>query len=143
MKSKLNKLLSDKGGFFYLQLMNVQQETISDNLYWFPNAKGEYAGLKEMKRAKVIYHAQQLAEGKVKLTIFNPQESPVAFFNRVALIDKKTGKRILPAFYDDNYVSILPGTTKTILVDYHAEPGQKLEATILGWNVDKQKITVQ
>ncbi len=143
MKSKLDKLLSDKGGFFYLQLMNVQQETISDNLYWFPNAKGEYAGLKEMKRAKVTYRAQQLAEGKVKLTIFNPQESPVAFFNRVALIDKKTGKRILPAFCDDNYVSVLPGTTKTILVDYHAEPGQELEATILGWNVDKQKITVQ
>lgn len=143
IKSKLNKLIAEKGGFFHLQLINAQKETISDNFYWFPDANGEYSGLKKIKQAKVIYSAKQITSGKIKLTITNPQENPIAFFNRVALIDKKTGKRILPAFYDDNYVSVLPGTTKTILVEYNAQLGQKIGATLLGWNVKKEKINIQ
>ncbi|MFA6831821.1 MAG: hypothetical protein WCR36_06085, partial [Bacteroidaceae bacterium] len=143
IKSKLDKLLEEKGGFFNLQLLNAQKESISENFYWFPDANGQYSGLQKIKRAKVTYSAKQLTTGKIELTIANPEGNPVAFFNRVALIDKKTGKRILPAFYDDNYVSVIPGTTKTILVEYNAIPGQEIEATILGWNVKKEKINVQ
>jgi hypothetical protein len=38
-------------------------------------------------------------------------------------------------FYSDNYVSVLPGETKTITVDYTPRAGVKPQVSIRGWNV--------
>jgi hypothetical protein len=143
MKLGIDQLLKDKGGFLYLQLLNDRKELVSDNFYWFPDGSGIYSGLKEMKQANVSFSARQVAAGKVELIITNPEGNPVAFFNRVALIDQKTGKRVLPAFYDDNYISVLPGASKTVMVEYNADASQKLGATLLGWNVKKQSVIVK
>lgn len=38
--------------------------------------------------------------------LINLAGAPVAFFNRLALLNPVARKRILPVFYADNYVSV-------------------------------------
>ncbi len=51
--------------------------------------------------------------------------------------------RILPAYYTDNYVSLLPGESRQIEIEYSAKsatgPGQ---LAIRGWNLATQTIPI-
>ena len=69
--------------------------------------------------------------------------STVSFFNRVSLIDSGSGERLLPVFYSDNYVSVLPGETRKILVDCTKinSTGDYLIA-VRGWNLTEQRIKI-
>jgi len=78
----------------------------------------------------------------VAVTLSNAAGNPVAFFNRVALINSNNNERILPSFYDDNYVSILPGESKTITVEYTGKQSN-LAVEVYGWNVEKQKVNIK
>ncbi|NDV77959.1 glycoside hydrolase family 2 TIM barrel-domain containing protein [Dysgonomonas sp. 511] len=132
----LDDLLKADGGFLYLQLLDKNGKQLSDNFYWYPNAEGKYTGLNKMAKAKISFTAKAIAPGKIEVTLTNPAGNPVTFFNRVSLIDSKTGKRILPAFYDDNYVSVMPGTPKTVVVEFNPENGVVPQIEVKGWNVD-------
>jgi hypothetical protein len=72
------------------------------------------------------------------VTLRNPAGGPVAFFNRVSLVDAKTKQRLLPVFYSDNYFSVLPGESKTIIVDYTPQKGETPMVSVRGWNVEEQ-----
>ncbi|WP_316799276.1 glycoside hydrolase family 2 protein [Pedobacter frigidisoli] len=138
----LKKLDKKEGVFVSLKLLNIKQQVISDNIYWLAGKDGEYSGLKNIKRAPLKVTTAKLKSNQVSVTLNNPSGNPVAFFNRVALIDSGTGKRILPAFYDDNYVSVLPGESKTITIEYPSG-GSNLSIEYYGWNVERQKIAIQ
>jgi len=135
VKGNADEIFREKGGFLYLQLLDKNQNQITDNFYWFPDAEGKYTGLNEMKETKLDVKTKILSEGKMEVTLSNPAGNPVAFFNRISLLDAQTGKRILPAFYDDNYVSVLPGKEKKIIVEYTPRQGQSLQIEVRGWNV--------
>jgi len=135
VKEKTDEIFREKGGFLYLQLLDKNQKQITDNFYWFPNADGEYTGLNEIKEVKLNVKTKILSEGKIEVTLFNPAGNPVAFFNRISLLDAQSGKRILPAFYDDNYVSVLPGKEKKVIVEYTHLQKQPLKIEVKGWNV--------
>ena len=61
---------------------------------------------------------------------------PLAFFVRLRLQDAHTGKPIRPAFYDDNYISLLPGESRTIAIEYDGAISPKqTKLTVDGWNV--------
>jgi len=125
--------------FLSLRLLDDHKQAISDNFYWLPDSSGRYAGLQEMGRAAVSAAARSTGAGKVTVTLSNPAGGPVAFFNRLSLVDPATKKRVLPVFYSDNYVSVLPGESRTITMEYQPTVGQPAPVvTIEGWNVDRQ-----
>lgn len=134
LRRSLEDRMKDNGGFLYLQLFDRQGNPLSDNLYWYPDAQGEYSGLNKMGKAGIKVSSKVVAPGKMEITIHNPKGGPVAFFNRVALTDPKTGERLLPAFYSDNYLSVVPGQTKVITAEYPQQPGVMPKVEILGWN---------
>jgi hypothetical protein len=138
----IDRLTHGQGGFLYLQLLDRNKHTLSDNLYWYPDADGNYSGLNRMQQANVSISAKALATDKIEVTVSNPQGNPIAFFNRISLIDAKTGKRILPAFYDDNYVSVLPGEDKKIVIEYAPEANITPQIEVRGWNVKAQIKTI-
>lgn len=74
----------------------------------------------------------------MEVTITNSKGNTLAFFNRIALVDSKTGERILPAFYSDNYISVAPGYSKTITVEYTSQDGVSPKVEVLGWNTVKK-----
>jgi hypothetical protein len=140
----IERMRREKGMFLSLRLLNEKKQAISDNFYWLPDSSGHYSGLEEMKKAALKVEAR-IGGAKtrtVTVTLSNPAGGPVAFFNRLSLVDAKTKKRILPVFYSDNYVSVLPGETRTITMEYTAEAGEAAPVvSVEGWNVDLMFVT--
>ena len=142
MDQFLKKLDKKEGVFVLLRILDGQKAVLSENIYWLPGKNGNYSGLQQMKNAALEVKATILAKGKIGVSLSNAAGNPIAFFNRIALVNKGTGKRILPAFFDDNYVSVLPGETKKITIEYTDELGLKKAIEIYGWNVPEQKIEI-
>jgi hypothetical protein len=62
---------------------------------------------------------------------------------KLTLVESVGAERVLPAYYSDNYMSILPGETKTIDVAYpQAAAHGGLSITVRGWNVVPTSIWV-
>jgi hypothetical protein len=125
-----------EGAFVSMRLFNEDSSMISENFYWLPGENGEYSGLQKMPKTNLDINATEMKQGIISVTLKNDRNNPVAFFNRLALIDKANGQRILPCFFSDNYFSVLPGESKTIEVEY---PSSKSSLTksieVYGWNV--------
>ncbi len=139
----VRRLGKEKGLFLSLQLLDLNKQVVSRNFYWLADASGQYSGLQSLAKSSVKLAARQAAAGKIDVTLSNPAGAPVAFFNRLAFVNPATQKRILPVFYSDNYVSVLPGESRTITLDY--TPTSDVPAPLVsveGWNVDKQLLPV-
>ncbi len=144
--SRIKDVCQEKGGFLLLQLMDADRKLISDNFYWFPDKDGQYSGLRSMQKTALDATAVSTAPGKIVVVLSAPKKGGIAFFNRISLVDSRTSKRILPAFYSDNYVSLVPGSTREISIDYIPAPGDNsttpppVSVTIEGWNTDRQSV---
>jgi hypothetical protein len=67
----------------------------------------------------------------------------VALENKLTLLNANDGSRILPAYYGDNYVSLLPGETREIEIEYPASVAMgPAEVAVRGWNLVPQTIRV-
>ncbi len=141
IKPNMDKLRAEKGVFVKLQIVDAKQTILSENIYWLPNANGNYSGLQQMKKADLSVSAHRVSSNAIEVKMENPAGNPLAFFNRISLVDPSTGKRVMPVFYDDNYVTVLPGASKTIRLEYNGV--EKGKVTVEGWNVEKQTISVQ
>ena len=69
----------------------------------------------------------------IEVTLRNKGTVP-ALAAKLTLVDA-TGRRILPAFYSDNYVSLMPGDTH--IIEIHCAPAHTANAQInlRGWNI--------
>ncbi|MEP6628005.1 MAG: glycoside hydrolase family 2 TIM barrel-domain containing protein [Ginsengibacter sp.] len=143
VKRSLDRLAKDEGVFLSLRLLDENKNLLSDNLYWLSDATGNYSGLQRMKKAAVKITATKIEAGKIEVTIRNPKGNPVAFFNRLSLINPETKQRILPTFYSDNYISVLPGEVQKIIIDYNPEKNVQPKVELYGWNVEQQLIDIR
>ncbi|MDR6825311.1 hypothetical protein J2Y59_004174 [Arcicella sp. BE139] len=143
VKKVLEEIGAEEGSFLSLQLLDENKQIVSDNMYWYPNSKGVYSGLQKMKSVENLKVAvKSIGTGKVQVTMSNPANNPVAFFNRVSIVDERTKERILPVFYNDNYVSIAPGAEKTIIID-NVPLQTKPQVSIEGWNYSLKYFNIQ
>ncbi len=87
--------------------------------------------------------ARNTGEGKVEVSIENPAGGPVAFFIRIALVNRETKKRLLPLFFSDNYVSVEPGEKRTFTLEDPQGKGTAGDLVSLsGWNVPPTYLTI-
>jgi mannosylglycoprotein endo-beta-mannosidase len=143
VKAAVDALSAKKGSFLSLQLLDENKKVLSDNFYWMPDSKGMYPGLNDLKPAGLKATAKQLKSGKIEVTLTNPANGPVNFFNRISLVNPATKQRILPVFYDDNYFSVLPGAEKKIIIDYYPEKGTVTPAiTLTNYAGNEQTIQI-
>lgn len=62
----------------------------------------------------------------------------ISFFNRVKVLDKETGKRMLPVHYSDNYLTLMPGDREEIEVDFPAGlPKDRIRIVIDSWTAER------
>jgi len=142
LKKTIDELSAKKGSFLSLQLLDGQKNVLSNNFYWIPDNKGMYSGLAELKSTPLIATAKQLKSGKIEVTMANPANAGVSFFNRISLVNASTKQRILPVFYDDNYFSILPGAEKKIIIDYTPDKNANAALTITNYAGGQQTIQI-
>jgi hypothetical protein len=59
------------------------------------------------------------------------------------ILERADSSQVLPAYYSDNYISLLPGEERTVTVKFPAEqPSGKLRLRLRGWNVVKNSSDV-
>ena len=67
--------------------------------------------------------------------------SAAALMIKLTLTDAATGQRILPAYYSDNYVSLLPGEQRVVAVAFGAGSARPAIG-LRGWNLAAQTVQV-
>jgi hypothetical protein len=66
----------------------------------------------------------------------------VALMIRLKVVRNRSGDRVLPAFYSDNYFSLLPGETREASVEFSSADlaGELPKVIEEGWNVSTREI---
>ena len=117
---------------------------LSHNLYWLANDAAGWQRIAAMTAQPVAIAATMGnavgSEAHLTVTLRNVGSAP-ALNAKVTLLGAD-GARILPAYYADNYVSLLPGETRTIDIGYPAAKGKAATVALRGWNVTAATATV-
>ncbi len=149
--------------FLDLRIYNSEKKEVDNSIYWLSTKKdvldyeaakklewpfytptksfADYTALNKLPKIKLEYDYKYSKEnefGKVTLNIKNTTET-IAFFNFLDVLDPATMQPVLPIFWDDNYVTLLPGEdrnyeAKFFLSDFN---GEKPVVEVRGWNVEK------
>ncbi|TPG21866.1 glycoside hydrolase family 2 [Sphingomonas koreensis] len=126
-----------------LTLKGPDGAEVDRNFYWRGRDEAAYRALDGLAQTPLqLAAAAPVRDGDdmlISVTLANPGQTP-ALEAKLTLVDK-AGKRILPAYYDDNYVSLLPGESRTIAIRYPADmaaDGPTLN--LRGWNVQPQSV---
>ncbi|MCF0164226.1 MAG: beta-glycosidase, partial [Bacteroidales bacterium] len=113
---------------------------VADNLYVESlDGKGQYKELLSLPKAALSVGKEMKLENgtwKVDITITNDSDIP-AYMVRLKTIGSKSGERILPVFYQDNYFSLLPGEKKIVKIHFKQEDcrGECPDIGISGFNM--------
>jgi hypothetical protein len=137
--------LMDNGGMILvaLDLIDAQGAVLSRNVYWRGRNPEAYRALNEMPAATIALTAQsgqpQGTDRPLTVTLANTGKTP-ALAIKLTVLDK-AGDRVLPAYFEDNYIALMPGEARplTVRVPAGAKPAS---IAIRGWNTPESKVSV-
>ena len=146
--------------FLSLRLSDRESRVVADNFYWLSTVPDEldydakvepweyytpskrYADfrmLNAMPPAEMAVACEaelQGEKGTIAVTLTNRSEK-IAFFVELTLLDDTTGTPVVPIFWQDNYVSLLPNEERVLTVSF--DPAVAKGALRLrGWNVEER-----
>jgi hypothetical protein len=120
-----------------LELRDAAGKLLSQNLYWLGERASSYRELNALPPATLTMHVDSHAEGKdtvVSVELTNTGKV-VSLANKLTLLMATTHARVLPAYYSDNYVSLLPGQSQSVEIEVPKGAGRgALEVALRGWN---------
>ena len=145
--------------FLDLRIVDGKGQTVGSNFYWlstkpetlayertdwFITPAKTYADFTALAKLPEVELESRLAsrvkggQGETTVTLRNPSRT-LAFFVRLKLTKSQGGQEILPVFWEDNYVSLLPGESRTLTARYRkSDLGNEEPALeLLGWNVNR------
>ena len=129
------------GDLFLLRLRLMQGESeLADNFYVLnPADPGNFQSLLQMPQARVKMEYEFRREGDEWIalaTLANRSRTP-ALMLRLNLVGDRSGGQILPVFYEDNWISLLPGERKEIAVRCAAADarGERPALRLSGFNL--------
>ena len=96
---------------FIRLLLKNGNEVISENFYWNGVTYLDYTGLDSLPPVNLDLSAKATASGDetvISATLRNATPT-IAFMPRLCLVRAVSGERVLPTYYSDNYLSLLPG----------------------------------
>jgi hypothetical protein len=132
-------LASDEMLLVKLELRNSTGELVSENFYWLGAESASYRRLNRLPASAVSVTAKSARAGDeihVQVELHNTG-IVVSFANKLTLTNA-AGERILPAYYSDNYVSLLPGESREVDIAYAAKSqNDAAQISIRGWNLTK------
>ncbi len=101
--------------FIRLRLKDGPQ-VVSENFYWDGNSYQKYEALNTLPQIALDLSASAGTDGNetvISATLHNRTHT-IAFMPRLELLRTGSGERVLPTFYTDNYLSLLPGESHAI-----------------------------
>ena len=130
--------------FVRLDLVDRNARQVSENFYWLPRSDlKELAHLEKLPAAEVSAQMTlhpQATETAAEVTVQNRSDR-IAFLVHLSLCRPTDGEEILPVWWDDNYVCLLPGESRPIRARFpKAEAGgEKPLLKLTGWNVRQRE----
>ena len=114
-------------------------KTISENFYWRGLIDGNYQALSDLPVVKLQNNTKTEKSGNnwiLTTTLNNTTKTP-ALMIRLKVVGKNKGERMLPVFYSDNYISLMPGDIKVITIKLKDEDtgGEEPSVDISGFNL--------
>jgi hypothetical protein len=126
--------------FIKADLLDSAGKLVSSNFYWraAPEHQDDLTDLDKMPAVTLESQiARKDADGKcrISVTLSNPSGN-IALMAHVQLRRKKSGERVLPVYYDANYVSLAPKEQRTIHIeaDLGELSGEDALVVLDGWN---------
>ena len=143
---ELAPLLASEGVVLVnLQLRNASGETLSRNFYWLGAQDSSYRRLNRLAVASLSATAKSThVADNIRIQVELRNTGTVASLtDKLTLVNAADGSRILPAYYTDNYVSLLPGETREVEIEYPAKAATgSAQVMLRGWNLVKQTVPV-
>ena len=149
--------------FLSLTLLDAQNNPVADNFYWlsgkqdvydWENTEWYYTPIKSsadfkplnyLARADIELGQKSFDNGdnRVIETSLTNKSDGIAFFANLTL-KNDSNKTVFPVFWDDNYLSILPGETRVVrcIIPGNQLRGRNYSLTLSGWNINEQQINI-
>jgi exo-1,4-beta-D-glucosaminidase len=129
--------------FLKLDLKDASGKEISSNFYWLSangDEKADFTDLDKLPKTEVSVSASAIKKDGNKYTVSVAIENPgkdLAFAVNPKILKKTSMEPVLPVFWDDNYISLLPGEKRTINVNFDSKDlgGEEPVLKVDGWNV--------
>ena len=130
--------------FAKLDLISSDYRLLSTNFYWQNVAQDDFSGLMKLPTAMIEAVADSHVDGdKTMLTVrlHNPTET-IALMTHLQLHQGQSGKRVLPVFYSDNYITLVPGESRTVTIEAATKDlaGESPQILVDGFNVDVKPV---
>ncbi len=150
--------------FLDLRIFNKEGKELDNGIYWISGKKdildydaakklpwkyytptsqfADYTSLDRLPKVKPQFEygfSKDEKSGKVAIRLKNPSKS-IAFFICLDVIDPQTKEPVLPVYWNDNYITLLPGEERTYEASYPLAKtdGNRPLVEVRGWNVSKE-----
>jgi Glycosyl hydrolase 2 galactose-binding domain-like/Exo-beta-D-glucosaminidase Ig-fold domain/NedA-like, galactose-binding domain/Glycosyl hydrolases family 2 len=114
-------------------------KAVSRNLYWRGVEEGHYTALRDLPEValRVTTRAERAGERWQLTTELEDTSDRPAVMVRIRAVRERSGDRILPALYSDNYITLMPGERRTISTDLADADtrGERPRVVVEGLNV--------
>lgn len=127
--------------FVRLELTRANGELLSRNFYWleFPERTDHFAILNTMANVRLSMTGTRIDKNgtsTIKVALDNPTPN-IALMVHLQLRNQTTGARVLPVYYDDNYVSLVGKENRIITIQCATADLKGSPALVVldGWNV--------
>ena len=127
--------------FIKLDLVDSQGKLISSNFYWrgAPGYPDLLTDLNEMSEVTLDASAETRdSDGTRLITVtLHNSSSNIALMAHLQLRRQHSGERVLPVYYSDNYISLVPNETRTVTIESAVKDfnGEDPLVVFDGWNV--------
>src|SRR5580704_1711486 len=153
------KIFAAGTSFVELTLKNKAGTVVSRNFYWVPAKASTYdwttrgdntpiltyedlAVLKKLPQAQVNASVQ-IVGGKAEVRLHNASNAlafQIAVTTNADEGERKTGEKVSPVLWSDNYVELLPGESLTLSAILPAKMNGTPEFHITGWNIAEKTL---
>ncbi|WP_263374852.1 glycosyl hydrolase 2 galactose-binding domain-containing protein [Granulicella aggregans] len=133
----LAPLLGNTTVLVHLALHRPDRTLLSQNLYWRAASDTGYRALNSLAASALTLTAVETsAPSGRSIKVHLKNTSAVAALSSKLTTFYDDGSEVLPAFYSDNYISLLPGEERTVTIDLpRADKKQAIRVKLRGWNV--------
>jgi hypothetical protein len=119
--------------------LTESDQVISENFYWRGLEEGNYTALNSVPKIqlKSKTHIRKEDDQWILTTLLHNETKHPALMVRLKVVGKKDRERILPVFFSDNYVFLMPGEEKVITMKLrdHDTRGENPVVEISGFNL--------
>ena len=152
--------------FLKLELADSSGKEVSSNFYWLPAKLAvidwdntpdsaftpvktfeDLTALNKLPNIKLQGSATRektAANDQVRVSLRNPSTS-LAFQVHVGIRASGSTEEILPVLWEDNYLTLIPGESRTLTARYLSKDALKkpLELVVDGWNIEAATIAIK